>query len=133
MIYLTVDKDGKENMWNDLPIKNEEGGYWETNDDDTINATLPSGSIESLIDKCLTWDDYPYTLKDTNGVLEVFLLQKSADNLYGETDDNDEEEDVFDVICPMCGKEYECGWSDCIMDGDYFIYRCDCGTSIRLF
>lgn len=133
MIYLTVDKDGEENMWNDLPIKNEEGGYWTTNDDSTINATLPSGSIESLIDKCLTWEDYPYTLKDVNGVLEVFLLQKYTANLYGDTDDNDEGEDVFDVICPMCDKEYECGWSDCTIDGDYYVYKCDCGTLIRLF
>lgn len=133
MIYLTVDKDGKENMWNDLPIKNEEGGYWVENNDSTINATLPSGSIESLINKCLTWEDYPYTLKDLNGVLEVFLLQKYAANLYNDTDDNDEGEDVFDVICPMCSKEYECGWSDCIIDGDYYSYRCDCGTLIRLF
>lgn len=57
-----------------------------------------------------------------------------SDNNDYEEDEDDVEDDVFDVICPMCGKEFECGWSDLEIDNDRYYYTCDCcGTRIRQF
>ena len=132
MVYLTVDKDGEENLWDFLPIRNEDGEYWAPIDKVTINATMPTGSIESLIDKRLTWDDEPYPIDDTFGIIKESLLIKAMANIYDDSEEDDEE-DVFDIVCPMCGEPYECGWSDFTIDDDGCYYRCDCGTLIRQF
>ena len=142
MVYLTVDKDGEENLWDSLPVRNEDGEYWAPIDKVTINATMPTGSIESLIDKRLTWDDEPHPVNDTLGIVKMFLYQKAASNIYEGDSDNyddydeydDSDEDIFDVICPMCGEEYECNWSDFDIENDRYYYTCDCcGTRIRHF
>ena len=132
MVYLTVDKDGEENLWDSLPVRNEDGEYWAPIDEVAINATMPKGSIESLIDKQLTWDDEPYPMNDTLGIIKESLLIKAMANIYDDSEEEDEE-DVFDVVCPMCGEIYECGWSDFTIDDDRCYYRCDCGTLIRQF
>lgn len=133
MVYLTVDKDGEENLWDSLPVRNEDGEYWAPIDEVAINATMPKGSIESLIDKQLTWDDEPYPMNDTLGIIKESLLIKAMANIYGDSEEEDEE-DAFDVVCPMCGETYECGWSDFTIDDDRYYYICDhCGTRIRQF
>ena len=84
MVYLTVDKDGEENLWDFLPIRNEDGEYWAPIDKFTINATMPTGSIESLIDKRLTWDDDPYPIviidSSTYQIITVIQLKEYITN-----------------------------------------------------
>ena len=65
--FLTVDKNGEENVWYTQPFRNEEENYWAPDEDDNlvkcmtdIGMLLPKGRIEELIGKKLTWEDEPY-------------------------------------------------------------------------
>ena len=54
MAWLAVNKNETETIFNSEPIKFEK--YWDSNDD---YIDLPTGSIEKLIGKKLTWEDEP--------------------------------------------------------------------------
>lgn len=140
--FLTVDKNGDESAWDIQPLRNEEENYWcwkpnkYDEDDDSSgewaigihihDILLPKGKIEELIGKKLTWEDEPYIYETQTPDIDFEI------NVYD--DEDDDEEDVFDVICPNCNKTFECGWSDFVIDNDRYYYRCDrCGTLIRQF
>lgn len=54
MAWLAVNKNETEVIFHSKPIRFEK--YWESNDD---YVDLPSGSIEKLTGKQLTWEDEP--------------------------------------------------------------------------
>lgn len=57
MAWLAVDSDGSEFQYGYKPIRLNDIGVWEA-----VNSewdSLPSGSIEKLIGKKLTWEDDP--------------------------------------------------------------------------
>ena len=60
MAWVAVDKDGSEWVYNDEPIKDRDSNvylepFWGS-------VELPSGSIEKLIGRKLTWEDEPVEL-----------------------------------------------------------------------
>ena len=134
--FLTVDKNGEENVWYTQPFRNEEENYWAPDEDDNlvkcmtdIGMLLPKGRIEELIGKKLTWEDEPYIYETQTPDIDF-----NYEDFDDEINEDDDEDDVFDVICPNCNKTFECGWSDFIIDNDRYYYRCDrCGTLIRHF
>lgn len=57
MIWLAVDKNGNEFVYESKPIKG--WTFWDRQfGGDNINK-LPKGSIEKLIGRVLTWEDEP--------------------------------------------------------------------------
>ena len=143
--FLTVDKNGEENVQYTQPFRNEEENYWAPDEDDNlvkcmtdimtdigrldIGMPLPKGRIEELIGKKLTWEDEPYIYETQTPDID-FNYEDFDDGI----NEDDDEDDVFDVICPNCNKTFECGWSDFVIDNDRYYYRCDrCGTLIRHF
>jgi hypothetical protein len=54
MIYLAVDKDGTEMIYGMPPKKNQELGWWYHQES---CFELPTGTIEKLTGKPLTWED----------------------------------------------------------------------------
>lgn len=64
MAWVSVDEDGAEFIYDNLPIRKgpEIDKYWHNvNGDSTIS--LPSGTIEKLIGRQLTWEDDPVELQ----------------------------------------------------------------------
>ena len=64
MVYVAVDKDGTEVIFNDKPVRginNIKGNcnQWALNSVTSKYIVLPKGSIEKLIGRTLTWDDEP--------------------------------------------------------------------------
>ena len=57
MVWLAVDKDSDETIYEEKPFRNIDR-YWASNED-TLYIILPKGSIEKLIGKTLTWEDEP--------------------------------------------------------------------------
>ncbi len=68
MAYVTVDKDGKENIFSDKPTRyTEEWDYpWV---EDIEKVGIPQGSIEKLIGHKLSWQDEPVELKGEDSEL----------------------------------------------------------------
>lgn len=54
MAWLAVNKNETEVIFYSEPVRFEK--YWDSNDD---YVDLPSGSIEKLTNKQLTWEDEP--------------------------------------------------------------------------
>lgn len=66
MAYLVVDKDGTEVMCKNKPLRFPCG--WEDSEGEydgycEYSIVLPSGSIQKLIGRTLTWQDEPVKLK----------------------------------------------------------------------
>ena len=64
MVYVAVDKDGTEVIFNDKPVRgtnNLKGNcnQWALNSVTSKYIVLSKGSIEKLIGRTLTWDDEP--------------------------------------------------------------------------
>lgn len=64
MVYLAVDKDGTEVIFDDKPVRGTNNikdncNQWALNSVTSNYIVLPKGSIEKLIDRTLTWDDEP--------------------------------------------------------------------------
>jgi hypothetical protein len=55
MIYLAVDKDGTEHIFEEQPARVHDD-YW-TNHPFGEKIELPTGTIEKLTGKTLTWED----------------------------------------------------------------------------
>ena len=57
MVYLAVDKDGTETIFNEVPPLKKKAGYWSSplNIGDSIE--LPKGTIKKLTGKDLTFED----------------------------------------------------------------------------
>jgi DNA-directed RNA polymerase subunit RPC12/RpoP len=67
-----------------------------------------------------------------DSIYTITALNTKSNDDYEEDEEN--EEDIFDVKCPMCGEEFECEWSDFEIENDRYYYVCDnCGTRIRQF
>lgn len=69
MTYVAVDKNGTEAIFQSEPERDyypaEDIHFWQSADDDSndnLRIELPSGSIEKLIGRTLTWDDEPVEL-----------------------------------------------------------------------
>ena len=60
--YLSVDENGKENVWCDMPSRND-AGRWIKNEKCEhgmqIGYQIPKGRIEEITGKKLTWEDEP--------------------------------------------------------------------------
>lgn len=54
MAFVAVNRNDSETIFNSEPFRTEK--YWGSNDD---YVDLPTGSIEKLIGRKLTWDDSP--------------------------------------------------------------------------
>ena len=61
MAWVAVDRDGDEAIFYTKPIKSNINGVW--HGEDYYSVALPSGTIQQLIGKKLTWDDKPVKLK----------------------------------------------------------------------
>ncbi len=92
MAWVAVDKDGTEAIYSKKPLRSEriwlDRPHPSTRVNDTMN--LPSGSIERLIGRRLTWEDDPVklnkeTLAKTVEVTDAEINQE-AQRLY-EVDD----------------------------------------------
>lgn len=59
--YLAVDKNGAEGIFSNPPHRNQ-FGVWE---DEICNnrISLPTGTIEKIIDRPLSWNDEPVEIK----------------------------------------------------------------------
>ena len=79
MAYVAVNEYGTEVMFHNKPTRQKGGRkgwdywldeetYWEirryTTNADDYSIKLPSGSIEKLIGRTLTWEDEPVELKN---------------------------------------------------------------------
>ena len=62
MVYFFVDKDGTEGCANECPKRNfgEWLGWENVFGEECVITTLPTGTIEKIIGKKLTWNDEPY-------------------------------------------------------------------------
>lgn len=60
MAWVAVDKDGSELVYNDEPIKDRDRNVYLEPFGGSVE--LPSGSIEKLIGRKLTWEDEPVEL-----------------------------------------------------------------------
>lgn len=62
MVYFFVDKDGTEGCANERPTRNfgEWIGWKNVFGEECVITTLPTGTIEKIIGKILTWNDEPY-------------------------------------------------------------------------
>lgn len=54
MAFVAVNRNDSETIFNSEPFRTSK--YWDSNDD---YVDLPTGSIEKLIGRKLTWDDDP--------------------------------------------------------------------------
>ena len=69
-----------------------------------------------------------------NGMYIITALNTKSNDDNSNSDYEEDENDTFDVRCPMCGSEFECEWSDFEEENDRYYYVCDhCGTRIRQF
>lgn len=69
-----------------------------------------------------------------NGMYIITALNTKSNDDNSNSDYEEDENDTFDVRCPMCGEEFECEWSDFEEENDRYYYVCDhCGTRIRQF
>ena len=59
MAWVSVDKNGDEYVWRDKP-RRMGNSFWIHYQ---LIEQLPSGSIEKLINRKLTWEDEPVELK----------------------------------------------------------------------
>ena len=57
MVWLAVDSDGDEVIFEEEPIRGKK--YWGASDRDDPRFFLPKGSIEKLLGKTLAWEDEP--------------------------------------------------------------------------
>lgn len=57
MCWLAVDKNGTENIFQFIPIRKQENGYWKWDDIISDVVEMPKGSIKKLIGRDLTWND----------------------------------------------------------------------------
>lgn len=62
MAWVAVDKDGKEAIFSEKPIR-ALNCFWAVIDADTQIIEPPKGSIKKLIGRELTWDDEPVELE----------------------------------------------------------------------
>ena len=61
MLWICVDKDGKEYIYSSEPIR--DGDSFITYVSGDSFRELPKGSIEKLIGRKLTWDDEPVRIE----------------------------------------------------------------------
>lgn len=71
MAWVAVDKDGEEYIFGGYKPTREDDYMWYPEQDrygDLIGdyVSIPSGSIEKLIGRVLTWDDEPVELSNEN-------------------------------------------------------------------
>lgn len=61
-VYLAVDDDSSEWIYENPPIRGEDcnGKCWINDGEDDPLIRLPKGTIKKLIGKELTWNDEPY-------------------------------------------------------------------------
>lgn len=57
MAWLSVNKDGRENITSKKPKRHWAESFWYY--DDGFGVRMPSGSIQKLIGRELTWEDSP--------------------------------------------------------------------------
>lgn len=60
MAWVATDRNGKEWVYVDVPVRGDTTWYLEEGD----YIELPKGSIKKLIGRDLTWDDEPIELKE---------------------------------------------------------------------
>ena len=62
MAWVAVDASGIESIYPSKPIRDEIANWWFDFDDKFFVVQIPSGSIEKLIGRKLTWADEPVEL-----------------------------------------------------------------------
>ena len=61
-IYFTVDPNGTERLWTNIPSKWVYENIWWNGTAKSIE--LPNGFIEKYLGKKMTWDDDPHCIED---------------------------------------------------------------------
>ena len=58
-IYMTVDRDGAESMFNEFPRRSSWCFCWEISHTWDSKISLPKGTIKKITGKTITWEDEP--------------------------------------------------------------------------
>jgi hypothetical protein len=61
-MWVAVDKDNSEGIYQAFPKRFKKSGYWASGEDDAVIA-VPSGTINKLLGRNLTWKDEPVEIK----------------------------------------------------------------------
>lgn len=64
MVFVAVDKDGTEWIYDNIPTRHKNTGDWRCEWDVDGQIELPKGSIAKLIGRELTWSDEPVELTE---------------------------------------------------------------------
>ena len=74
-LYLTVDKNGEEKVWDVIPQR--ETDFWYS--EQSAEVSLSKGTIKYLINKELTWEDEPYIFDTSTSDIyfEIYDVKKS--------------------------------------------------------
>ena len=123
-------------------IKNEDEKYFTTIISNIKEITdagckyIIDKNREEYIFRYITLHQNEYKVEGhwDNGMYIITALNTKSNDDNSNSDYEEDENDTFDVRCPMCGKEFECEWSDFEEENDRYYYICDsCGTRIRQF
>ena len=64
-MWVAVNKNGEELAYHDEPVRRNDWGAW-VGDYDDIGVIMPTGTIELLLGRKLTWEDEPVEITKLN-------------------------------------------------------------------
>lgn len=112
-------------------------------DEKTNEGRIFKAIIDVLEDMAFSIVDVEDAVEDMSEQLEGMDedIEMIAEDLYGEDDDDDEDEEIYEVTCPSCGEEL-CLDYDAIVDGsidcpscgellEFDFDECDCGCDCK--